>query len=98
MTPGPLLAAGLAAGLLAAFGAGVAGARRGRGAAILLASAGLVLLVGAAATSMFDYRYLLPTLPLLPLAGVLGTVSLARRAHLVRERIARAPAIQETRP
>ena len=98
VTPGPLLAAGLAAGLLAAFGAGVAGARRGRGAAILLASAGLVLLVGAAATSMFDYRYLLPTLPLLPLAGVLGTVSLARRAHLVRERIARAPAIQETRP
>ena len=35
-------------------------------------------------TSMFDYRYLLPALPLLPAAGVLGASLLGARARALR--------------
>jgi hypothetical protein len=38
----------------------------------------------AAMTSMFDYRYLLPALPLLPAAGVLGAGVLAARVRAPR--------------
>jgi hypothetical protein len=38
----------------------------------LFAALGLVVLLVPAMTAMFDYRYLLPALPLLPPAGALG--------------------------
>lgn len=85
-TPGPVLAACLLLGLLAG-----AGRRRGSGqlrarqlrlrhAGLLCAAAGVVLLLGPAATSVFDYRYILPALAVVPAAGALGlTLVLDRR-------------------
>lgn len=47
---------------------------------MFLAVAGLVALLGPAATSVFDFRYLLPALVLLPPAGATGlTLLLDRR-------------------
>jgi hypothetical protein len=51
---------------------------------LTLAAAGVTLPLAAAMTSMFDYRYLLPALPLLPAAGVLGATTLAARARALR--------------
>ncbi|TNC28172.1 glycosyltransferase family 2 protein [Amycolatopsis alkalitolerans] len=76
-TPGPLLAA---AGLL-----GLAGLarRRGRlrGAALLTTGSALVLL-GGAAVFEFSWRYQLPGLVLLPLAGAIGFTALTRYPKL----------------
>lgn len=84
-TPGPLL---LAALLLAVAGAAVgvapALARPVRAETLTLAAAGLLLPLTAATTSMFDYRYLLPALPLLPAAGVLGVTVLTARSRALR--------------
>ena len=79
-TPGPLLALAAMAGMLGLLGTG---GTRGRGSAegALLAFVGLALVVAAAAGSMFDYRYLLPALPLLPPAGVLGVACCVRHAR-----------------
>ena len=51
---------------------------------LTLAAAGVLLPLTAAMTSMFDYRYLLPALPLLPAAGVLGANALTARARALR--------------
>jgi hypothetical protein len=51
---------------------------------LTLAAAGVALPLGAAMTSMFDFRYLLPSLPLLPASGVLGAATLAARTRAMR--------------
>jgi hypothetical protein len=72
---GPLTAVLLALGLLAWLW------RRGMGdfgpAALLFASSGVLLVVGATMTSMFDYRYLVPAVPLIGAGGALGGAALA---------------------
>jgi hypothetical protein len=79
-TPGPLL---LAAVLLAVMGAVVGSAGRlhrdPRAETLTLAAAGVLIPLVAAMTSMFDYRYMLPSLPLLPPAGVLGAAVVMAR-------------------
>jgi len=92
-TDGPLLAAGLLLGLLAGAGRlrppgqGRPDQRRLRHAGALCSVAGLSLLIGPAATSVFDYRYLLPTLVVLPPAGAIGlTLLLERRRDRARPR------------
>jgi hypothetical protein len=84
-TPGPLL---LVAVLLALAGAALrtpAGTVRGvRAEMLTLAAAGVLIPLTAAMTSMFDYRYLLPSLPLLPAAGVVGASLLAPRVRALR--------------
>jgi hypothetical protein len=94
-TPGPLLAL--------AFVLAVAGAvahrspqRRHVGwGAVLLAVCGVVMVGGAAATAPFDYRYLLPSLVILPSAGVLGASLVEQRA---RERRSRSQPEEAERP
>jgi len=84
-TDGPLLAAGLLLGLLAGVGRlhppgrGRPDQRGLRDAGALCSVAGLSLLIGPAATSVFDYRYLLPTLVVLPPAGAIGLTLLLER-------------------
>jgi hypothetical protein len=79
-TPGPVLALALALALVG----GVAGRRRGtsrslRGECLLFGSAGFVLLLVPAATAVFDYRFVVPVLALLPPAGALGATVLVER-------------------
>jgi hypothetical protein len=83
-TPGPLLALAVLLALAAAATGGAGGGRRVRAETLTLAAAGVALPLGAAMTSMFDFRYLLPALPLLPAAGVLGAAALAVRARALR--------------
>ncbi len=84
-TPGPLLAAAFLAAVLGAAVATASGAGRVLRAEMLtLAAAGLVLPLTAAMTSMFDYRYLLPSLPILSAAGVLGATVLSARVRELR--------------
>jgi hypothetical protein len=75
---GPIMALALALGLIGLF-AGAPGARRLRAECFLLVSSGLGILVVPAMTAMFDFRYMLPTLVLVPPAGVLGGLAVARR-------------------
>jgi hypothetical protein len=75
-TPGPVLALGLVLGLLGAVGLPRHARRRLRAESLLLAGAGLIVLLVPAATAMFDYRYVLPTIVLLPPAGALGATVL----------------------
>lgn len=86
-TAGPVLLAGVLLGLLAGAGRLTdPRQRRLRHAGGLLAASGVAVLVGPAATSVFDFRYLLPALVLLPPAGAIGLTLLldrrsARAAH-----------------
>lgn len=90
-TPGPLL---LVAVILALAGAALPtaahAARRVRAEMLTLAGAGVLIPLSAAMTSMFDYRYLLPALPILPAAGVLGASVLAARVRDLRPGVTRA--------
>ncbi|MGH3935833.1 MAG: glycosyltransferase family 2 protein, partial [Pseudonocardiaceae bacterium] len=73
--PGPLLGLALIAGLLG--GVGVGNARRSgiRAASLLVSGLGITVLITAAAFE-FSWRYQLPALVLLPLAGALGITAL----------------------
>ncbi|MCP2335156.1 hypothetical protein [Actinomadura rupiterrae] len=71
---GPMLALILLVGA-----AGVV--RRWRGAAVLPLLTGVALIVVPAATADFDYRYLLPAVPMLCLAAVLGWIPETRRCR-----------------
>ncbi len=71
-TPGPLLGGCALLGVLASMIASGYGRARLRHDCLLLVGMGLVLLVIPCATATFDYRYLLPTLVCLPLAGAFG--------------------------
>lgn len=93
-TPGPLLGAFVVAGLLAGVGRLGEPDRRLRWSAAYLGTSGLLLLVAAATTSTFDYRYLLPSLVLLPPAGALALTLLERRLSSRRGQ-APAPALIE---
>ncbi|RFU42980.1 hypothetical protein DZF91_03650 [Actinomadura logoneensis] len=64
--PGPLLAALALVGLAGLL------RRRGRGPALLPFLLGIALIVVPSATADFDYRYLLPAVPMLSLAAVLS--------------------------
>ncbi|MGH4010888.1 MAG: glycosyltransferase [Pseudonocardiaceae bacterium] len=70
-TPGPLLGLALVAGLLGGLGIGSARRSGIRAAGLLVSGLGITVLVTAAAFE-FSWRYQLPGLVLLPLAGVLG--------------------------
>jgi hypothetical protein len=84
-TPGPVLAAAVLLALAGAAAGGLGGRRRPiRAETLVLASSGVLIPLVAAMTSMFDYRYLLPALPLLPAAGVLGASLLAARMRALR--------------
>jgi hypothetical protein len=80
-TPGPLLALCAATALAAAArrGTGRRGTgRRRRQECLLLVASGLALLIVPSATAVFDYRYLLPVLLLLPPAAALGVDTAVR--------------------
>jgi hypothetical protein len=78
-TPGPLVALATLLGILGAFGRRKLAGRSLRVESALLATSGLALLVTPVATIIFDYRYLVPALPLLPAAGVVGAMSFPHR-------------------
>ncbi len=73
-TPGPLLALGLLAGLLGGFGIGNARRSGIRAASLLVSGLGVTVLMTAAAFE-FSWRYQLPGLVLLPIAGALGVTA-----------------------
>ncbi|HET9117251.1 MAG TPA: glycosyltransferase family 2 protein, partial [Pseudonocardiaceae bacterium] len=73
-TPGPLLGLGLVVGLLGGFGMGNA-RRSGIRAASLLVSGLAVTVLLTAAAFEFSWRYQLPGLVLLPMAGALGVTA-----------------------
>jgi hypothetical protein len=82
-TPGPLYAAFLAAGVLGAGlgrrrSAGLAGGGGLAGACALVTLAAVVLLVSSD-TFEFSWRYQLPAVTMLPLAGALGLTALIAR-------------------
>jgi hypothetical protein len=77
-TPGPLLAALLVAAGLAALGVRRARESGDRVAVALLGAACVVPLLTAAGLSGFSWRYQLPQMPLLPLAGALGLAAMIR--------------------
>jgi hypothetical protein len=81
-TPGLLLGIAALVGLLGAFGRG-----RARPGGVFAAAAGLILLLGSAAFE-FSWRYQLPALVLLPLAGALGFTALTQAS---RRRLAPFP-------
>jgi hypothetical protein len=84
-TPGPLLLLAVILALAGAVLGTVTGAgRQVRAEMLTLAAAGVLIPLVAAMTSMFDYRYLLPALPLLPAAGVLGATVLHARVRALR--------------
>jgi hypothetical protein len=75
-TPGPLLGAGLVIGLLGGFGVGNARRSGIRAASLLVSGFGVTVLLTAAAFE-FSWRYQLPGLVLLPMAGALGITAFA---------------------
>ena len=85
---GPMLAAAFLAGLIAAL-VGCAAGRRLRAEALLFALVGLALPATAAATTMFDYRYALPSIPALSLAA--GTAAIVAESRLRQWRTAHRP-------
>lgn len=79
-TPGPLLALCMLWGTAGAIlGPTRRPARSLRPECFLFVTTGFVLLLVPAATAVFDYRYLLPSLPLLTTAGVLGGYLISHR-------------------
>jgi hypothetical protein len=91
--PGPLIALGLVLGLLG--GLGLRGRWRLRGESLMFSVVGILVLIVPVMTVMFDYRYMLPALALLPPAGVVGTVALQDR---IRRRRAERSASGEDGP
>jgi hypothetical protein len=80
-TPGPLLAVALLAALAAVAGLGRARRSPVRAAVLLYLSAAVLVLLPADAFQ-FTWRYQLPSLVLLPVAGALAVVAMARRTPL----------------
>ncbi len=90
-TPGPVLAACLLLALAANLGRSPAALRRLRATAVVLSVGALGLLVLPAATAVFDYRYLLAVLPLIPAAG-------AAAAEIILHRLGHARRMRQARP
>ncbi len=97
-TPGPLMAALLLAGLIAASGVGRARRSGDRIAIGLLLASCLVPLVTGAAVAGFSWRYQLPQVPLLPVAGALAVAALARGRAPGREGADRPRAAAAAQP
>jgi hypothetical protein len=74
-TPGPLLGLGLVVGLLGGFGVGNARRSGIRAASLLVSGLGITVLMTAAAFE-FSWRYQLPGLVLVPMAGALGVTAI----------------------
>lgn len=72
--PGPLLGLALIAGIVASLGVGRAHSSGIRGATLLTSGLGVTVLLTAAVT-LFSWRYQLPGLVLLPMAGALGVTA-----------------------
>ena len=78
-TPGPVLAVGLLAGLLAAIGLGRARRSGLRTASFLFAASGAGVFASTVLTSQFSWRYVLPMIVLLPPAAALGVTAMLRQ-------------------
>jgi len=90
--PGPVLAAGLLAGL-----AGLAGTRRsrrrgGRSANLLCTGTAVAVVLSAMAFAPFDWRYQLPQLTLIPLGAALGLMAVTGWSPSAAEPAGPAPA------
>ncbi len=83
-TPGPVLVGCLVLAVAAGAGRLPARLRRLRWDALFLTGSGAGLLLATSLTAVFQYRYLLPVLVLLPAGGALGLELLIRRVQLVR--------------
>ncbi|WP_131769464.1 hypothetical protein [Candidatus Protofrankia californiensis] len=88
-TPGPLLAGCVLVGVLASMAASGYGLVRVRHDCLLVVGMGLALLVVPCATAVFDYRYMLPALVCLPLAGAFGVAQL-RLVHAQTRQVRQA--------
>ena len=84
-TPGTLLAVGMVLGAVAGLGRLPVSLRRMRWDAVALSALGVALLSATSLAAVFQYRYVLPVLPLLPPAGALGLELMLRRHELARE-------------
>ena len=84
-TPGPMMAVLLALAVAASFGVGRSRFSGVRVAVGLLAGCCAVTLLTAAGFSGFSWRYQLPQIPLLPMAGSLAIAALARGPALGTE-------------
>ena len=82
-TPGPVFALSALLALLAWPRRRDAAARRRFLAGLFLAAAGIGMLFLSAVTAVFEYRYVLPPLVLLPAAGALGVETLLARRRPV---------------
>ncbi len=93
-TQGPILLLGLLLGLAGAIWgrSQPGGVRRLDG--LLIAGVGTSLLFLASATSVFDYRYGIPSAPFLYLSGGVGALALLQRRGASR----RVPSVQRRRP
>ncbi|MDX6642828.1 MAG: hypothetical protein QOD76_790 [Solirubrobacteraceae bacterium] len=76
--PGPLLALGLIAGLLAGLGVGRARRSGLRSASLLFAVMGFGVFAATVVSNQFSWRYQLPMIVLLPPAAALGLTALLR--------------------
>jgi hypothetical protein len=96
-TPGPLMAALLLVAVAAVVGVGRSRFSGVRVAVGLLAGSCAVALLTAAAFSGFSWRYQLPQIPLLPMAGALGLAALVRGAARGQEPPAAPPPLLDRR-
>ncbi|MDQ3760361.1 MAG: glycosyltransferase [Actinomycetota bacterium] len=92
-TPGPLLGLGLVAGMLGGFGVGNARRSGIRAASLLVCGLGITVLMTAAAFE-FSWRYQLPALVLLPLAGALGITAFSGPLRRPGPRLKLRPPLQ----
>ena len=86
-TPGTALALALLTAVVAGAGRLFRQQRRMRCDALLFAGSGLAVLLTAAATSNFDYRYLVPAFGLIPPGGVMGALLLEQRLRARRRAV-----------
>jgi hypothetical protein len=93
--PGPVLAIGLIAALLAALGLGRARRSGLRSASFLFAATGVVLFASTVAANQFTWRYQLVLLLLLPPAAALGLTALLRKPAARTDRAAGDLAVPE---
>jgi hypothetical protein len=96
--PGPVLAIGLIAGLLAALGLGRARRSGLRSASFLFAATGFVTFGSTVVANQFSWRYMLPLLVLLPPAAAVGLTALLRRPEPRAARAADGAALDRKGP
>ena len=82
--PGPLFALALLGGFGASIGRTRGFARRLGAEGVLFSSCATLLLLVPVATVVFDYRFIVPVLPLLGMSGAIGTTVFLDRLRLYR--------------